>query len=261
MADENLPEHEERRMTVGQHLDELRKRVFRSIIYLTVGVIALLVFGDTMVAWILRQPLAALKDLGFEDAKMQGFSPTEGFATYLKVVLMASLLLTSPLIAREIWGFISAGLYKSERKYVELFAPISYVLFLCGMAFLYFVVLPPALKFLYSFGYLEGMVVPVPRYSLYISFYFVMSLIMGVVFQLPLVMLFFMAVGLVGPPFFRKYRRHFVVGAVALLAVLTPSGDAVTLVLVTVPVLILYEGGILLGVVFGKKKETETETS
>jgi sec-independent protein translocase protein TatC len=257
MTEAEAPEHDDRRMTIGEHLEELRRRVIRSLIYLVAGVIVLLVFKDEIVRFILRQPVAALKELGHEGTKMQGFGPTEGFATQMKVVLMAAMLVTSPLIAREIWRFISAGLYPHERKYVEIFAPLSYVLFLAGIAFLYFVVIPPALKFLFTFGYDPEIVVPVPRYADYISFYFVMCLIMGIVFQLPLIMVFFSATGILAPAFFRKYRRHFIVGAVAVLAVLTPSGDAVTLLLVTIPVVLLYEGGILLSVLFRKRRETQ----
>ncbi len=86
-----------------------------------------------------------------------------------------------------------------------------------------------------------------PQYSDYVSFYMTMSLIMGLVFQLPLIILFLIATGLVQPVTFSKYRRHFIVGAVAVLAVVSPTGDAVTLVLISAPVIILYESGLLLG--------------
>ena len=87
--------------------------------------------------------------------------------------------------------------------------------------------------------------------------FFTMSLVMGMVFQLPLVMLFFIATGIITPAFFRKYRRHFIVGAVAALAVLTPTGDAMTLLLVSMPVVALYEGGLLLGRLLVRKREVE----
>ena len=164
-----------------------------------------------------------------------------------------------------IWGFVAAGLYPHERKWIEVFAPVSYLLFLAGLAFLYFLVMPIALRFLFDFGTQPwlpeklGQAGPViqnvPQVGKYLSFYITMSLIMGLVFQLPLIMLFFIATGILTPGFFRKYRRHFIVGAVAALAVLTPTGDAATLGLVTLPVILLYEGGILLGRFFTKREE------
>ncbi|MHC4472080.1 MAG: twin-arginine translocase subunit TatC [Planctomycetota bacterium] len=243
-----------RRMTVGEHLDELRKRVLRCIVFLALALVVCLVFNRHIMGWIVSQPYEVLRELGHDRPAIQALSPTEGFVTWLKVALVAALVLASPLMVRELWKFVSAGLYPKERKYIEIFAPLSYVLFLGGIAFLYFVILPVALRFLYSFGMdpivpgVEGQVVVVaPRYAAYVSFYITMCLIMGVVFQLPLVMLFFMATGILSPAFFSKYRRHFVVGAVVVLAVLTPTGDAATLLLVCLPVLLLYEGGLLLG--------------
>jgi sec-independent protein translocase protein TatC len=170
--------------------------------------------------------------------------------------MVAALLIASPLIARELWGFVGAGLYPGEKKYVRLFAPISYLLFLGGVAFLYFAVLPQALNFLYSFGLDPAYHEMKPQYSDYVSFYITMSLIMGLVFQLPLIMLFLITTRLVSPATFSKYRRHFIVGAVVLLAIVSPTGDAVTLLLISAPVIILYEGGLLLGrfVMRGKKE-------
>jgi sec-independent protein translocase protein TatC len=192
-------------------------------------------------------------------------SPTEGFVTWLKLALIVSVVIASPFMAVEIWRFIAAGLYPHERKYVEIFGPVSYLLFLGGVAFLYFLVMPTAVKFLFSFGFIDkipgledlpGKAMEArPQLGPVVSLYIVMSLIMGLVFQLPLFMLFFMATGILKPAFFKKYRRHFIVGAVAVLAVLSPTGDAPTLILISLPVVLLYEIGIVLGVVLGKKRK------
>jgi sec-independent protein translocase protein TatC len=251
------------RMSVGEHLEELRRRVFRAVLYLVAALAVCLVFNDRILGFILKQPYEVLRSLGHGDPRMPVLGSTEMFLTWLKVGFMAAVLLSSPFVARELWGFVAAGLYPHEKKWVRIFAPFSYLLFLSGVAFLYFVVLPPALKFLYSFGFdvrIPGapdatVVTPMPDLAQYVAFYITMSLIMGVVFQLPLVMLFFMATKIIPISFFTKYRRHFIVGSVALLAVLTPTGDAMSLVLVTLPVLALYEIGILLGRLFGRRKE------
>jgi Tat protein translocase TatC len=244
-----------RRMTISEHLDELRGRVIRALIYLGLGLVVVLIFNDRVMQFILDQPVQVLKDLGYEDPKFQALNPTEGFVVWLKLALIVAIVVASPLMAREVWGFVAAGLYPHEKKYVRLFAPLSYLLFLGGVAFLYYFVLPTALNFLFSF--LDPSVLPVrqdPRISEYLSFYIVMSLLMGLVFQLPLVMLFFMAIGMIRPATFRKYRRHFIVGAVTVMAVVSPTGDAPTLILISAPVVALYEIGILLGAFVGKGK-------
>lgn len=246
-----------RRMTISEHLEELRSRMIRALLYLGLGLIVCLIFNDSVMRFILNQPVRVLTDLG-QEAKLVYYSPTEGFVVWLKLALIVAAVLSSPLMARELWGFVAAGLYPHEKRYVQLFAPVSYLLFLGGVAFLYFVVLPTALRFLFDFGMIQGIpIVNQPRVSDYLAFYIVMSLLMGLVFQLPLVMLFFMAVGILDVSFFRKYRRHFIVGAVAVMAVVSPTGDAPTLILISVPVLLLYEIGILFGRFFLKKKERE----
>ncbi len=247
---------EGRRMTVAEHLEELRSRVIRSLLYLAGALVLCLIFNDYIMGAILRQPYLVLKELGYRTPRLQYLGPSEGFITWLKLALVASLVIASPLMAREIWGFIAAGLYPHEKRWIRIFAPLSYLLFLGGVAFLYFLVMPTALRFLFDFGtrpHLFGIetadrvIEYVPQVSRYLSLYIVMSVIMGIVFQLPLIMLFFISTGIISTAFFRKYRRHFIVGSVAVLAVLTPTGDAATLVLVSLPVVLLYEGGILLG--------------
>ncbi len=253
------------RMTVGEHLEELRKRVFRAVLYLAGALVLCFFFNDRILGFVLRQPWEVLRELGHASPVLPVLSPTEMFFTWLKVAFAAALLLSSPFVARELWGFVAAGLYPHERKWVRIFAPISYLLFVGGVAFLYFLVLPAALRFLYSFGFdirIPGAeaaapaVVPMPDVAQYVSFYITMSLIMGAVFELPLAMVFVAATGILTPGFFGKYRRHFLVGAVAVLAILTPTGDAMTLLLVTLPVVLLYEGGILLSRLVVKRKKT-----
>ncbi len=222
--------------------------MFKCVLYLGGALIICLIFNDRIQAFVLDQPNAVLTDLyGAEKARMLVTGTVEGFLTYLKIALVAALVIASPLIARELWGFVAAGLYPGEKKYVRIFGPISYLLFLGGVAFLYYAVLPSALPFLYSFGLDPAYHEMKPQYSDYVSFYMTMSLIMGMVFQLPLIILFLIATGLVSVATFSKYRRHFIVGAVVILAIVSPTGDAVTLLLISAPVIILYEGGLLLG--------------
>jgi sec-independent protein translocase protein TatC len=251
-------------MTIAEHLDELRSRVIRCLFYLVGAFVLCLIFNDHVMGAIIRQPIRVLMDLGYEKPQMSLFRPTEGFITWLKLALVCALIVASPLMARELWRFISAGLYPHERKWIEIFGPMSYLLFLGGVAFLSFLVMPTALKFLLNFGMLDKLpgldtggpvMQQVPQLAPYISLYVTMSLLMGLVFQLPLFMSFFMATGILKPAFFRKYRRHFIVGAVIVLAVVSPTGDAPTLILISLPVILLFEGGIILGSMIGKGRE------
>lgn len=245
-----------RRMSVGEHLEELRRRVILGLLFWGAAFVLCLAFNRYVMGAILRQPLQVLMELGYEEPRLQFLGPTEGFITWLKLAMVVSFFVASPLILWQLWKFVAAGLYPHERRPVRLVAPLSYALFVAGVTFLYFVVMPTALRFLFDFGTdpelfgleIQGKVVEnVPQVSKYLSLYITMSLIMGVVFQLPLVMVFLMITGLVTPATFGKYRRHFVVGAVAVLAVVTPTGDAATLVLVTIPVVLLFEGGLIMG--------------
>ena len=290
------------RMSIGEHLEDLRRRVIRCLIYLGAAFALCLTFNKYVMGAILRQPIQVLIDLGYENPELQFLSPTEGFITWLKLALVVAIFVASPFIFRELWGFVAAGLYPHERKPVRIYAPASLVLFLVGVVFLYFAVMPTALGFLLDFGTqpelfgltsgsdktaeetdppaggaeVEAPVDPpdvdppeaepaeakprrmiktVPQVSKYLSLYITMSLIMGIVFQLPLVMMFLMYTGILAPETFSKYRRHFIVGAVAALAVLTPTGDAVTLLIVSGPVLLLYEVGLILGRMTVRRKE------
>jgi len=251
-------------MTIAEHLDELRSRVIRCLFYLVAAFVLCLIFNDQVMGAIIRQPIQVLKDLGYPRPTMNLLKPTEGFITWLKLALVCALILASPLMARELWRFIAAGLYPHERRWIEIFGPLSYLLFIGGVAFLYFLVMPTALRFLLDFGMLDRLpgldtdgpvMQQMPQLAPYISLYVTMSLLMGLVFQLPLFMSFFMATGILTPAFFRKYRRHFIVGAVIVLAIVSPTGDAPTLILISLPVVLLFEGGIILGSMIGKGKE------
>jgi sec-independent protein translocase protein TatC len=237
-------------MTFGDHLDELRTRLIRCILGTIAAAVVCFVFGDEILGFVL-QPIHAV--VSRHGGDLVWLRVQEGFLTYIKLSLVVGLFLASPWIAFQLWSFVSEGLYVHERKYVRLFAPATFVLFATGVLFCYFVVLPWGLEFLIAFsadvpipGVAEGEPGAKPTISAgaYLSFFLTISILMGVVFQLPLLMIFLDRVGIVRVETFARLRRYFLVGAFILAALLTPP-DPVTQIFVAVPIILLFESGIL----------------
>jgi Tat protein translocase TatC len=177
-----------------------------------------------------------------EDLKVLNY--TEGFFTYLKVSFVAGIFIASPVVIYELWKFVAEGLYPNERRYVYYFAPASLGLFLCGMLFGFYVMIPFGLRFLLAMG--GDIATPLIRLNEYISLLVVLTLVLGIVFELPLVMLFLVKIGLVTPQQYREQWRYAYFAMVVLAAIITPTGDPINLSIVSVPMIGLYEVGILL---------------
>ncbi len=247
---------DDRRMTIGEHLEELRKRVLWSVVYWVACSGVAGYYSDGLMGLLLRPFLEALERAG-QPTQVVYLQPTDSFTVVFRVMLLAGAFLASPLVAWEIWGFVGKGLYGREKRWVVVAAPISFLLFAGGALFFYLAVLPPAVEFLYSYGtgFFPGnrdwRIVQMPSVPHAVSFFLWMSLTMGLVFQLPLVMFFLNLLGLVEGRSFLQYQRHFVLAATVGAAILTPTGDAVTLLLFMLPILALYYLG--LGAIFARE--------
>lgn len=234
---------DERRLTFGEHLEELRYRLIISL---------LAVAAAFVVCWLFRIPLLNLlaaphqqtmRALGFaEDLKVTTY--TEAFMTVMKVCIVAAVFLASPIVIYEVWMFIAAGLYAHERRYVYLFAPICAACFMIGMLFGYFLLIPFGLRFLLVI--VGDVATPIIKISDYVSLLMLMTLALGLVFQLPLVLLFLVKIGIVSVETLREERRLAIVGAFVLGAVLTPSPDPGSQLMLAIPLIGLYEIGILI---------------
>ena len=163
---------------------------------------------------------------------------------YIKVALVAGLVLSSPWIFYQIWQFVAAGLYPHERKYVHIYLPMSIGLFLGGALFCFFVVIPYVLDFLFSFNAWLNLV-PQIRITEWISFAVVLPIMFGVSFQLPLVMLFLERISIFNVQIYREKRRISILVISIISMVLTPS-DPVSMMLMLIPLCLLYEFGIVL---------------
>lgn len=185
-------------------------------------------------------------------------APLETFMIYFTVCMVTGLVIASPWVFYQFWAFIAAGLYRHERHYVKKFLPFSLCLFLGGVFLCFFWVLPYTLQFLLEFNVWLG-IEPTLQISSWINFATILPLVFGVCFQTPLVMMVLQRVGIFTEETYRTKRRFAILIIVIVAALITPTGDPFTLGLLAVPMIGLYELGILL--VRGQKKVDFTNAS
>lgn len=227
-------------MTFARHLDELRTRLLRSLVALLVAVVVAMLFYKGLIDLATLPHYRAMSWVGRDAAFiMIGIA---SIGAVMKLSAIVGLFFASPYVARELWGFVSAGLYRSERKYVRAFAPISFLLFVLGCVFGYFFLIPFALYATVTMMPLDK-VQPVLGIGEYLSFFMTLTIILGLVFQLPLVMVFLTKIGLVDPDRYRSWRKHAILGNVVLAAVLSPP-DLLSMAVFALPLLLLYEIGL-----------------
>jgi len=183
---------------------------------------------------------------------------------YLKLALVCGLLLASPVIFYQIWRFVAPGLYKHEKRVIVPFTFLSSVCFIGGAAFGYFVVFPPAFKFLV--GYSNEYLTSLPAVSEYFSLALRLLIAFGVIFEMPILMVFLAKMGIVTVPFLNKNRKYAILINFIIAAILTPTPDVVNQMMMGIPLLILYEISVVAVYFFGKQtfmgfREDERETT
>lgn len=142
---------DEIRMTLGEHLEELRSRLIRALVALVIGAIICYSFIDYVLAFLVWPIFTIYRKHGFSETALKTLSPAEGFMTTLKVAIIVGVIISAPYSIAQIWGFVAAGLYPHERRWVRLFAPASIALFFIGALFLIIVVSPVLLDFLLTY--------------------------------------------------------------------------------------------------------------
>jgi sec-independent protein translocase protein TatC len=242
-----------------EHLGELRDRLVRSFIAVAVGFVGAYAFKEKLFQILTAPLLTAMEASG--DAKMIFTGLPEAFFTYLKVSLLAGIVVATPVLFYEFWMFVSPGLYRNEKKYLLPVVVLSVFFFVLGSSFGYFIVFPYGFQFF--LGFATDTIQAMPSMKEYLSFAAKMLLAFGFVFELPLVLTFMARMGLVTVPFLQKNRKYaillFFVGA----ALITPP-DVITQVMMAVPLMVLYEISIIGARVFGKKPlsdEDQTDES
>ena len=230
------PETEEPRLTLAEHLEELRRRLGVSLaaLVLAIGISASQV--ERILQWLRRPAEDLLPTLAF-------FSPSEPLIAYVKVATLAGLILAMPIILAQLWGFVRAGLTARERSSGLAFIGWGSLQFLAGVAFAYYVMLPVSLRVLLGIG--RGVLEPVISVDRYLSFVTAVIVWCGVVFELPVVLFALAKVGIVTPEWLRQQRPYAILVLVILSAIVTPTTDPVTLLLMAAPLWLLYELSIL----------------
>jgi sec-independent protein translocase protein TatC len=244
---EHPEEDEQERMPFMAHLEELRSRLVRSAIAVGVCFLGTYFFKEDLYQ-ALAKPLVAVMPAG---AKLIYTAPAEAFFTYLKISLLAAIVVASPIIFYQFWRFIAPGLYEHERKAVWPFVLVSSVLFMTGAVFCYMVVFPYAFTFFMSFA--TDDIVPMLSLKSYLSFSATLLFAFGVIFEMPLVLVFLGRIGVVSSSGLKKNRKYAILIMFVVGALLTPP-DVISQVAMAVPLIALYEVSIWAVVATEKKK-------
>jgi len=235
-------------MSLVEHLTELRKRLITSIIAVVIGAIVAYIFFFPIFDFLVAPHCeinGVTDELGVRsDCQLLAASPTEGFSVRLTVATYTGIGLAMPVILWQVWKFIAPGLYEHEKRYGLAFVIFSFILFVLGAGLAYWT-LPRALQFLADIG--GDDLVQFFRPREYIGFVVKMMIGFGIGFEFPIVLIFLQLIGLVQNETLRKGRRYALVGIVVLVAVLTPSGDPLSLAALSIPMYLFYEVSIGFG--------------
>jgi len=242
------------KMPFSSHLQELRKRLIVCFIAVGIGFVISYFFSKEIFE-LLSKPLLKVMP---EGQKMVFIALPEAFLTYLKIALVSGIILSSPMIFYQIWMFITPGLHQTEQRYVLPFVVFSTLFFVGGTLFGYLVVFPLGFKFF--MGFTSDYIRPLPSIREYLSFSLKLLIAFGVVFQLPLFSFFLSRLGIVDAKMLRSKQKYAILLIFVVAAVFTPP-DVATQLMMAGPLIVLYEIGIWVAKVFGKKKKELVEES
>lgn len=238
--------------TIVEHLTELRICVTRALYGIVVGFGICYYFSDHLMD-IIRLPIQPY--LPNSGGGLVFLGVMDKFVAHLKVSFLGGVILSLPWWLYQLWRFVSPGLYEKEKKYAVGFIGFGSVMFIVGVCFAYFLVYPAAFKFLLAFGGTKD--TPMITLSEYLSFFTTTTLIFGGAFELPLIILILGMIGIVNDKMLREKRRYAIVVLAIISAVVTPP-DALSMFMLLVPLVLLYEMAIWLVAVFARKKEAST---
>ena len=241
-------------MPLVEHLTELRSRLIKMVLAVATGAV---------VVWIAYTPVLEFLKAPLEEADPQArlilTDPLQGLATRFRVAGYGGIALATPVLLWQLWQFITPGLYPKERRYAVPFVLSGVALFVLGASLAYWT-LPRALEFLISIGGgdadLDALFTP----DKYIQLITYMMLAFGFGFEFPIVLVFLQLAGIVSYQRLASLRRYTIVGIVVLVAVITPSGDPISLMVLSVPMYLFYEISILIGRFITRRRRVAAET-
>ena len=238
------------------HLEELRTRILRSLAAVVVCFgIGLWAVQQFQLVTLLKAPIAPY----LLDGKLVVTSPTQPVMIVFKLGFLVGLILSSPVILWQLWAFLAPALYEREKKALVPSLFVGLVLFLTGAVIAYLFVVPQALKVLFSFQ--SEAIAPFITYDAWFSFVLQVVLALGISFELPLVMIILSWLGVIGPGELNRFRRYAVVCAFIAGAVLSPGADLLSMLMMTVPLLFLYEVGVAGSAVVHRRRKAAAATA
>jgi sec-independent protein translocase protein TatC len=235
----------EEAMSLVEHLGELRKRLIWTIVVLIIGMVIGLIFAQPLITYLQNIPPA-------KGLELNVFSPWDSIKLYMNFALVTGLIVALPYALYQIWSFLKPGLRTEEQKASLVFVPFAFLLFVVGLAFAYFVVFKMAFLFTTEISARLGLK---ETYGIaqYFTFMFNILIPISLLFELPIVIMFLTRLRILNPKRLKKARRYSYLLLVIVAAMITPP-DALSAIVVSVPMILLYEFSVLLsGVVYRKQ--------
>jgi Tat protein translocase TatC len=231
-------------MSLGEHLEELRARIILSLIGIGIGLTICMFFAGYFLSLLAKPYLHIQEQIG-TSTTLQAITLSEKFLVYMKTALLFGIVTSSPWVFYQLWKFISAGLYSHEKKIVYIISPVCAILFIVGAFFFLFVIAPIMIRFFIGFD--TGIVSVQTNVTLssYVNFMFLMMLIFGLCFQLPIAVVALNRIGIVSAEALKKARKYVLLAIFIVAAVATPSTDVISQIALAVPMYVLYEMSIL----------------
>jgi len=231
------------KMPIMGHLREMRDRVFRSAIAVAVGTGIALIFCPQIIEF-LKAPAGNID--------LQAIELVENIAVFFKVALAGGIIISMPFLVYQLIAFVSPALTNKEKRNIYRILPVVTIMFLFGVAFAYFIALPPALNFLLKF--MSDIAEPQIRISNYINIVTRLIVSVGLIFETPIIIMLLSRMGIVSPQWLARRRRLWIVLAFVLAALITPTFDPINQTIIALPLIILLELSILLSKLVYKKR-------
>ena len=236
--------------TFWEHLDELRWAIIRSLVVIVVFAVVMFCLKDQLFAVVLAprtSDFITYRLMGAEafSIPLMNIGLTEQFMTHMRVAIYTGLLFALPYVLYELFRFVSPGLYRNERRAATWIVSSSYLMFALGTAVNYFIIFPFTVRFLGTYQ-VSADVANMLTLQSYIDTLITMSFVIGLIFELPVVCTILGRMGFINGSLMRRYRRHAIVAILVIAAIITPTGDIFTLIVVSLPIWLLYEFSILL---------------
>jgi sec-independent protein translocase protein TatC len=237
-----------REMSFLEHLEELRRRLIWSIVFIAAAFAVCWVFAGDLYD-IASAPIRSNPAVTLSISR-----PQDIFSLYVKVTMVAAIFLSAPLVLVQAWMFISPGLYPHERRYAIPFVLFATLLFLCGGAFGYYIAFPTAVGFLLDW-IVQSHLTPIIDAGEYFNLFFTIIVALGIVFQIPAVIFVLSRIGLVSAGLLARKLKYAVFASVVIAAVITPTGDPGNMLIIAAPMVALYVVGIGVAWLFGRRRQ------